>query len=261
MTCVSHKKARLAIFKFASCDGCQLSLLDCEEELLSIAEIVDFAFFPEMTSQHLAPPYDIALIEGSITTTKDQELIQWIRKNTKWLVTLGACATSGGIQALRNFANIDTYKDLVYAQTEYINTLATSTPISAHVVVDYELQGCPIQKESLLRVLQSLLRDTLPSLPTHSVCTECKKNGTPCVTVAHKIACLGPVTQAGCNAICPKYGRGCYGCFGPKETSHPQALTQWWEEHLHTPKQTMRSLLHNVQCAATPFKEAFNDLE
>jgi sulfhydrogenase subunit delta len=215
---------RIAVFKFASCDGCQLTLLDCEDELLAVAGAIDIAYFPEATSGSLDGPYDIALVEGSITTAHDAERIHDVRARSRVLITIGACATSGGIQALRNFADVREWIPLVYAHPEYISTLATSTPIADHVPVDLELRGCPISKRQLVETIIALLNRRPPRLPSHSVCFECKARGTPCVMVVHGTACLGPVTHAGCGAICPAYGRGCYGCFGPMESPNVDAL-------------------------------------
>ncbi len=217
-------KPKLAVWKFASCDGCQLSLLDLEDELLALAGAVDLGDFREASSAVLDGPYDLSLVEGSITTAHDAERIQEVRRNSKALVTIGACATAGGVQALRNFADVTEFVTAVYASPEYISTLATSTPISAHVPVDYELHGCPINKRQLLEVVNAFLHGRRPGIPSTSVCTECKARGTVCVTVAHGTPCLGPVTHAGCGALCPSYARGCYGCFGPMESPNTSAL-------------------------------------
>ncbi|QDU10742.1 oxidoreductase [Gimesia aquarii] len=208
-------KPKLGVFKFASCDGCQLSLLDAEDQLLAVAEAVDIVHFPEASSRLESGPYDIALIEGSITTPHDVERIQQIRGDSKFLMTIGACATAGGIQALRNGADTSEFMQAVYATPEYIQVLDQSTPIAEHVKVDFELRGCPINQYQLIEVIQSLLAGRTPRTPKHSVCLDCKRRGTVCVTVAQGIACLGPVTQSGCDAICPSYHRGCYGCYGP----------------------------------------------
>lgn len=221
------RKPRLAVWKFASCDGCQLSLLDCEDELLAVADAVEIANFPEASSAIVKGPYDLSLVEGSITTEHDAKRIQAVRRQSKFLVTIGACATAGGIQALREFADIDEFVAAVYATPRYIRTLATSTPISAHVPVDFELRGCPIDKGQLLEVLSAFLAGRRPSISRHAVCVECKARGTPCVMVMGT-PCLGPVTQAGCGAICPAYHRGCYGCFGPMETPNTPALAAEW---------------------------------
>ncbi|WP_189302726.1 oxidoreductase [Streptomyces cinerochromogenes] len=216
------------MWKFASCDGCQLTLLDCEDELLGLTERVRIDHFLEMTPAEGADgeraplagrgPYDLSLVEGSVTTAEDAERIQHVRRISRYLVTIGACATAGGIQALRNFADVREFVAAVYARPEYIATLETSTPISAHVPVDFELRGCPIDRRQLLEVVTAYLAGRAPRIPGHSVCFECKRRGTTCITVAHGTPCLGPVTHAGCGAICPAYGRGCYGCFGPSDT-------------------------------------------
>ncbi len=218
-------KPRLAVWKFASCDGCQLSLLDCEDELLTVADGVQIALFPEASSAMLPGPYDVSLVEGSITTAHDRERIRDVRAQSRLLVTIGACATAGGIQALRNLRDVEEWKRIVYARPDWIDALATSTPIADHVKVDYELRGCPVNKAQLLELLAALLAGRRPNLVTTSVCEQCKARGTPCVLVARGTPCLGPVTQAGCGAICPAYDRGCYGCFGPKETPNPAALS------------------------------------
>jgi coenzyme F420-reducing hydrogenase gamma subunit len=221
-------KPRVAVFKFASCDGCQLSLLDCEDELLAVTGAIEIAYFPEATRAESKGNYDISLVEGSITTPHDEERIHGIRRKSKLLITLGACATAGGIQSLRNFKKVDDFISIVYASPAYIDTLSKSTAISDHVNVDAELRGCPINKYQLLELVNATLNGRKPNLPTFSVCMECKQNGTTCVMVAHGTPCLGPVTQAGCNALCPSYNRGCFGCFGPKETPNTSSLSERW---------------------------------
>jgi sulfhydrogenase subunit delta len=224
VTVARSPRPKLAVWKFASCDGCQLSLLDCEDELLAVAGQVEIAYFLEASRAVVEGPYDISLVEGSITTAEDAERIQRVRAVSTQLVTIGACATAGGIQALRNFADVEEYLSIVYAQPSFISTLDESSPIADHVQVDLELRGCPIDRGQLLEVLSALLQGRRPEIPTHSVCVECKLRGNACVMVAHGTPCLGPVTHAGCGALCPTYNRGCYGCFGPAETPDPEAL-------------------------------------
>lgn len=216
----------LAVWKFASCDGCQLTLLNCEAELLALADHVRIAYFPEATSAQVEGPYDISLVEGSITTPEDARRILQVRAQSRQLITIGACATSGGIQALRNFADVAQFQAAVYAHPNYIATLDRSTPISAHVTVDYQLRGCPIDRGQLLEVLAAFLQHRRPRIPTYSVCVECKRRGAVCVAVAHGETCLGPVTQAGCGALCPAFHRGCYGCFGPQDTPNTTSLAR-----------------------------------
>jgi coenzyme F420-reducing hydrogenase gamma subunit len=219
-------RPKLAVWKFASCDGCQLSLLDLEDELLRLADSVEVAEFREATSGVVEGPYDLSLVEGSVTTAADAERIRHVRRASKALVTIGACATAGGVQALRNFADVREFVSAVYASPEYISTLETSTPIAAHVPVDFELHGCPINKRQLLEVVTAFLHGRRPGIPSTSVCTECKRRGVVCVMVAHGTPCLGPVTHAGCGALCPSYNRGCYGCFGPMESPNTFSLTR-----------------------------------
>jgi coenzyme F420-reducing hydrogenase gamma subunit len=225
-----QRKPKLAVWKFASCDGCQLSLLNCEDELLALADAVEIAYFLEASQETTRGPYDLSLVEGSITTEADEERIHQVRRASRYLVTIGACATAGGIQALRNFANVHDYIAAVYPTPAYIATLKKSTPISDHVFVDFELRGCPIDKRQLLAVVGAILQGRRPRVPTYSVCMECKRNGMPCVLVSQGIPCLGPVTQAGCGALCPLYQRGCYGCFGPMETPNTAALSARFRE-------------------------------
>jgi coenzyme F420-reducing hydrogenase gamma subunit len=247
------RKPKLAVWKFSSCDGCQLSLLDCEDELLAVADAIEIAYFPEATRAVLPGPYDISLVEGSITTPEDAERIHKIRRRSKRLVTIGACATAGGIQALRNFANIQDVVGAVYPQPEYIDTLSKSTPIGEHVWVDFELRGCPVNRVQLLEVLSAFLNSRRPNVPRYSQCIECKRAGTVCVMVSRGIACLGPVTQAGCGNLCPPLGRGCYGCFGPMESPNTPSLADWLAATGVSHPDIVR-LFRTYNAAATPFR-------
>ena len=253
-------RPRLAVFKFASCDGCQLSLLDCENELLAVAEAVEIAWFPEASSRLQPGPYDIALVEGSITTPHDAQRIHDVRRSARIVVTIGACATAGGIQSLKNWADHADYLRCVYARPEYISTLATSTPIADHIKVDYELRGCPISRHQLLDVVGALVKGQRPRLPSHSVCLDCKRKGTVCIEVAQGIPCLGPVTHSGCGAICPTYDRGCYGCFGPVSQSNCLSLTDRYLA-MGTSTETLLPLLRNFNAAAPEFRDASNRIE
>jgi coenzyme F420-reducing hydrogenase gamma subunit len=235
------KKPKVAVWKFASCDGCQLSLLDCEDELLAVAGAIVIANFPEASRDIRKGPYDLSIVEGSVTTAHDLERIKEIRQVSRFLMTVGACATSGGIQALRNFKNVKEFTRVVYASPEFISTLDKSTPISEHVKVDFELRGCPINKYQLLEVISALLNGRQPRIPPYSVCTECKRAGTVCVMVAHGTPCLGPVTHAGCGGLCPAYNRGCFGCYGPKETPNTASLSHRWVELGATEKTLVHS--------------------
>jgi coenzyme F420-reducing hydrogenase gamma subunit len=248
-------RPKLGVFKFASCDGCQLTLLDAEDELLAVAEAIHVANFPEASREVVAGPYQLSLVEGSITTPHDLERIKEIRRESEFLVTIGACATAGGIQALRNWADVEEYTREVYAHPEYISTLDRSTPVKNHVEVDFELRGCPISKYQLLETVNAFLNGRRPNIPTFSVCVQCKRRGNVCVMVAHGTPCLGPITQAGCYALCPSYNRGCYGCFGPMESPNPEALGDWLLTH-GVERRDLVNALRGFNGYAEPFRKA-----
>lgn len=248
------KKPRLGVFKFSSCDGCQLTLLDAEEELLAVAGAIDIAYFPEATRADDKGRYDVVLVEGSVTTPHEAAHIQSIRKRAKTLITIGACATSGGIQALKNLSDVTQFTNVVYAHPDYITSLQTSTPISDHVHVDFELRGCPVSKHQLIEVIAALLVGRAPVTPAHSTCIECKLAGNVCVMVAHGTPCLGPVTHAGCGALCPSYNRGCFGCFGPKENPNAKSLSGQLAE-LGLPKRDIQRLYSTFNTNAPAFRQ------
>src|SRR5579872_335366 len=248
------RKPKLAVWKFASCDGCQLSILDCEDELLAVAGAIDIANFPEASRAVVRGPYDVSLVEGSITTAHDAERIKEVRAQSKTLISIGACATAGGIQALRNFKDVKEFVSAVYAHPEYISTLETSSPISAHVPVDFELHGCPVNKLQLVEVLNAYLNGRRPVTPAYSVCVECKTRGNVCVMVAHGTPCLGPVTHAGCNALCPAYNRGCFGCFGPMESPNTASLSKWWLDRLGEDDEALARAFRSFNAIAPAFE-------
>lgn len=248
-----RKKPSLAVWKFASCDGCQLTVLDLEDELLTLADAVRIAYFAEATSTALKGPYDVSLVDGSITTPADAERIREVRRVSRYMVSIGACATAGGIQALRNFKDVREFLSTVYAKPEYIATLATSTAIADHVPVDFELRGCPIDKRQLLEVLSAFLHGRRPNIPAHSVCVECKLRGNVCVMVTGT-PCLGPVTHAGCGALCPTYHRGCYGCFGPMESPNTPSLARAFQAAGRSETELVRAF-RNFNANAPAFRE------
>ena len=248
-------RPKLGVFKFASCDGCQLSLLDCEDELLAVARAIQIANFPEASREIIEGPYQLTLVEGSISTPHDLEAIREIREQSEFLVTIGACATAGGIQALRNWADVEEFTRYVYAHPEFISTLQRSTPVAGHVDVDFELRGCPISKEQLLETVNAFIHGRRPNIPSYSVCVECKRRGTTCLMVAKGIPCLGPVTQAGCDALCPAYDRGCFGCFGPMESPNVRSLADWWIS-MGVDERTLVNALRSFSGYAEPFREA-----
>lgn len=253
-------RPRLAVHKFASCDGCQLQLLNLEDALLPLAERIEIAHFLEASSRVVPGPWDISLVEGSITTAHDAARIEQIREQSNLLVTIGACATAGGLQALRNDANLDEWKAHVYPQPHWLETLATSTPISAHVKVDHEIHGCPVSGAQVLRTLLRLLLGTQPDLPSHAVCIECKRRGLPCVLVTRRLPCLGPATRAGCGALCPSLGRDCHGCFGPADDPNPEALAMQFQR-LGLSAADVARRFRGIYNAAVPFRRVAAALE
>ena len=252
-------RLRVGVVKFASCDGCQLSLLDLEDELLAIASQFEIVEFPEASSSRSAGPYDLLLVEGSISTPDQAREIVELRRQARTLVTIGACATTGGIQALRNWADHDAYRAAVYAHPEYVESLATATPIAEHVQVDGELHGCPISTSLLRETLVSLALGRRPQVRDEAVCTECKRRGAVCVLVSSGTPCLGPVTRAGCGAICPAFGRGCYGCFGPKEHANATELAGWFARDGRPPEDVGR-LFAGFTAYAEPFRSVVTEL-
>jgi sulfhydrogenase subunit delta len=250
----SPQKPTVAVYKFSSCDGCQLSLLNLEDELLQLSEQVTFAYFLEASRATLPGPYDIALVEGSVTTPDEVERIKAIRRQAGKLIALGTCATSGGIQALRNLGDVEALSKAVYDHPEWLNPLEKVSPLSEHVTVDHELWGCPIDKHQLLELLQAMLAGRRPNLPRTSVCMACKQKNQVCVLVAEGIPCLGPVTQAGCGALCPGFGRGCYGCFGPLPYAQGESMLTILEAVERTPGE-VRQLLQHVNSNAPGFRD------
>ena len=255
------RRPKLAVYKFSSCDGCQLQLLELEDELLELAGEIEIAYFLEARRQVIPGPYDIGLVEGSISTPEEEHRIRQARKECKVLVAIGACATAGGIQALRNWADVAEFTRCVYAHPEYIRTLDVASAVAGYVYVDFELRGCPVNKYQLVEVLTALLAGRRPQIPTYSVCMECKRDGTSCVLVSRNTPCLGPITQAGCGALCPKFHRGCYGCYGPAETPNIPSLCGHFEEKLGITKPEVVRMLRGFNGYLEPFKTVSDDYE
>lgn len=248
------QKPRLGVFKFSSCDGCQLSILDLEDELLSLVDRVEICKFLEASSDVKEGPYDLALVEGSVSAPDEVERIKKIREESKVLVAIGACATAGGLQALRNWNSLDLFQAEVYPHPEFLKSLDKALPISDFVPVDFELRGCPISKAQLLELFASVLNGSLPRLPGNAVCFECKRKVNTCVVVAGGILCLGPVTKDGCGAICPSYGRGCYGCFGPSNDVNLESYSAWLETNGVEPS-AVRHLVRGINSYSKEFRE------
>jgi sulfhydrogenase subunit delta len=253
-------KPKLAVYKFSSCDGCQLGILNLEDELLDLVGQVEVAYFLEARRRELPPPYDIGLVEGSISTPEEEHRIHKIRQDCRFLVAIGACATSGGIQALRNYADVEAFTKTVYANPQYIKTLDTATPIASHVFVDFELRGCPVNHYQLLELVSSVLIGRKPNIPTHSICIDCKRQGISCVLVAKAQPCLGPITQTGCGALCPAFSRACYGCYGPMEQPNIASLGEQFVKQGRTAHE-IKLMLRSFNGYLEPFKQASEHYE
>ncbi len=249
----------VAVHKFSSCDGCQLQILNLEDEILELAQAIDFAYFLEASSATRPGPYDISLVEGSISTQHEIERIKQIRRESKQLIAIGTCATAGGIQALRNLADADQYANVVYPKPEYLSYLKQASPISEYAQVDLELWGCPINKNQLLEVFTAALQKRGPVLSQDSVCLECKRSNTNCVIVSKGIPCLGPATRAGCGSVCPGSGRGCYGCFGPMELANTESLSKILTA-IETYPGEIQQLFNHISNFAPAFNEAASKL-
>lgn len=247
------RRLRVAVWKFASCDGCQLQLLDAVARRPALLGRIDFVQFLEASSRVEPGPYDVGIVEGSVSTPEDVTRIREVRRQCRFLLTIGACATSGGIQALRNWGRVDDFVGAVYASPATIETLATSTGIAEHVPVDFELRGCPVDTGQLGEILEALAVGRKPRVPSTSVCAECKAVGVVCVAVTRGIPCLGPVTQAGCGALCPAHGRECFGCFGPAEATNLPALSARYEAS-GTARGRLLTLVRGICGWAPPFR-------
>jgi len=223
-------RPRVGVIKLASCDGCQLTILDLEDELLAVTDRFEFVEFAEATSRRSSGPFDVLFVEGSISSPEQIIEIVRLRAAAKTLVAIGACATAGGIQALRTAAEHEAFRAAVYPAPAFVESLAVASPIANYVTVDAELRGFPIDARQLVEFLTALTTGRRPQLPDQAVCLECKRRGLECVVVTRGEPCLGPVTQTGCGAICPGVGRGCYGCFGPREGANVDGLAAWFTD-------------------------------
>lgn len=220
------QKAKVAVHKFSSCDGCQLAFINSISSVLKLIDYIDIVHFAEAGPYNPDVDVDIAFVEGSVATEEDIERIKDVRQKSKLLVSIGACATTGGLQALRNINDHQGWRNAIYAKPEFINDLEKTTPIAEYVRVDHELWGCPVDSKQLFKSVQYWLLNTKPDIEYDSVCTECKRKQNTCVMVTNNQACMGPVTRAGCNALCPSHHRGCYGCYGPADFNNTESLAQ-----------------------------------
>ncbi len=226
---IKPNKPKIAFFDFTSCEGCQLNKLNLENELPDILRHVELVEFREAMDDK-ADYYDIAFIEGSLSTPSCINRIHDIRRRSNILVALGACATIGGINSMKNLQPIETVRETVYGEEKYRFPTLPAIPVSAVVKVDYEIRGCPMSIPEFLRVLKALLMGKAPNLPDSAVCVECKLRENECL-YDRGIVCLGPVTVGGCEAICPSFGQFCTGCRGLVPNPNKDAMLDILTQH------------------------------
>ncbi len=230
-------KTKLAVHKFSSCDGCQLAFLNMGEDLLTLFEQVDVVHFAEAGPVDTTQTVDISFVEGSLSTREDIQRIRQIRENSQYVITIGACATAGGLQALRNIADQGDWVPSVYARPEHISLLEKVMPVNEQIKVDFEINGCPVNTGQVTAAVRSLLDGVTPVNEQDKLCLSCKRQHHICVIVARGLPCMGPVTRTGCGALCPGVGRDCYGCFGAAENSNVPSLGRQFSSLQLDPKQ------------------------
>ncbi|TNF38227.1 MAG: sulfhydrogenase subunit delta [Gammaproteobacteria bacterium] len=247
-------KIKIAVHKFSSCDGCQLAFLNAVGDVLKLSDWIDIVHFAEAGPCNPLEKVDIAFIEGSVSTREDEERLKTIRQSANKIVSIGACATTGGLQALRNLASHDDWVKAIYAQPEYITTLAQSTAISEHVHVNHELQGCPVNSRQLFSAIEAWLNGHEPEKQFDTVCTECKRKGNNCVMITKQLPCMGPVTRCGCDAICPSFNRECYGCYGPSDLCNTESLAKGFAAY-GLSQQDIANRFHGINSHGKAFLE------
>jgi coenzyme F420-reducing hydrogenase gamma subunit len=248
-------KPKLAVHKFSSCDGCQLALLNLGEPLLLLPELVDIVHFAEAGPCDPVVEADISLVEGSVSTPEDIERIEQVRENSGLLISIGICATAGGLQALANFSDRAAWMSAVYDRPDHFEALQASNPISHYVKVDFEIPGCPVNSGQVVGALRDLLSGVKPRPEQRSVCMECKRKGLVCTMVSKGEPCMGPVTVAGCGALCPSMGRGCYSCYGPLKQINDSSLAERFVE-LGLDSTAIARRFHFIANHAPAFKQA-----
>ncbi len=252
---MTTSKPKLAVHKFSSCDGCQLALLNLGEPLLDLPNLVDIVHFAEAGPLDPDAKVDVSLVEGSISTPHDIERIKQVRENSTYLVSIGACATAGGLQALANFTDRDAWMAQIYARPDYIDSLQTSTAISEHIKVDLEIPGCPLNSRQVLKALRDLLSGITPGTEKQPLCQECKRKGIVCTLVTKGEPCMGPVTMAGCGALCTSLGRACYSCYGPSTQVNDKSLSERFVS-LGLDQEAAARRFHFITSTAPDFKQA-----
>jgi sulfhydrogenase subunit delta len=232
-------KPRVAVFKFTSCSGCQLEILNLENDLLDVLNLIDLTYFPMASRSYSQGPFDIGLVEGAITTPEEIEAIKDVRKQIKTLIALGTCACYGGLPSMKNWQTERESAEKVYDNPSVIHSVK-AYGIDEYVKVDAYLKGCPINKDELVEFIKGACLDIKPYLRPHSVCVECRLKENPCLFITKGKVCLGPVTSAGCNALCPTLNRPCEGCRGPANDPNVPSLARTMAEYGLTQEEVQR---------------------
>jgi coenzyme F420-reducing hydrogenase gamma subunit len=253
---VSHdgQSQALGVWKLTSCDGCQMQAILAWERLAELPGL-RVAHFPEAGAVEREGGLAVSLVEGSVSQARQVDKLRAIRERSRFLVAMGACAVHGGVQALVNFSSPAEMAGRAYPHPEYLEPQLGSRPLADYVEVDLELRGCPVSRERLFESVQGLLAGRIPRPDRGSVCRQCKRAGLPCLLVSRGEPCLGPVTQAGCGALCPAAGRGCYGCYGPQESANPRLLAGLLERHCGLDREAVGRALRHVACWAPEFRQ------
>ncbi len=232
----------IAVYGLTGCAGELLVILENLEKLIPRVRVASFPF--AQSNNDDSKSIDIAFVEGSISQKHDLEKLEDIRRRARWLVAVGNCAVWGCVQ--KGACNRNTIKELTetsYGSSEPLKDPMPSSPLKNHVRVDVELSGCPINATQFLAVTASLLQDHLPYITKKPVCLECKIRENPCVLIEDNLPCLGPVTAAGCGALCPSFGAACYGCWGPCEEPQVEAMATILEEKGYSLEEVRSRLL------------------
>ena len=246
---------RISVHKFSSCDGCQLSLLNMGGTLVALGDAIELVHFLEAGYDNFDTPVDISFVEGSINSVEDRERLARIRENSKYLVAIGACATSGGLQALIRFHNDEERNVGIYTDAQAVAHYRNPVSLSECVHIDHEIHGCPINESSMLDCILQYVHHSVPTRNDGKVCNECKVKNHTCLMVTRKEACLGNVTQAGCGALCIGMGRTCFGCYGPAENSQPMNLSNYLRKTGFPSEEIQNRFLH-IHNQRKPFQEA-----
>lgn len=218
-------KLKCGFFKFTGCAGCQMEIIRAEDALPQLLEHIEISYWPMVTTKEWEDDLDVAFVEGSVSTPREIRELKEIRERANVLIAFGDCAITGCIPSIRNFMTQKEAEKAVYPRPDWIESIELRS-ISEYVDVDISLPGCPPHRNTILEVIKGAALGRTPYLRHHSVCVECKLKDIGCLLTEEKRPCMGPVTNAGCGAICPSYNRVCEGCYGPMSAPNAESMAQ-----------------------------------